>query len=94
MSETDFEKYSPTLSMCYAYSLGYHDEDGYHGPGDAPQTAMSQLPLISDRPPAEGILKNSINHGGGGQNVLFSDGHVRFLTTRRARRRRHFPQSR
>ncbi len=83
MSDADFEKFSPSLSMCYAYSLGYHDEDGYHGPGDMRQTALSQAPIMADRPPAEGILKNSINHGGDGQNVLFSDGHVKFLTARK-----------
>jgi prepilin-type processing-associated H-X9-DG protein len=83
MSETDFEKYSPSLSMCYAYSLGYHDEDGFHGPGDARQSALSALPIMADRPPAEGTLNNSVNHGGEGQNVLFADGNVRFLTARK-----------
>jgi prepilin-type processing-associated H-X9-DG protein len=83
MNEEDFEKYAPTLSMCYAYSLGYRDPNGvYHAPGVPPHVSFSQMPLMADRPPAEGIMSNSINHGLAGQNVLFADGHVSFLTTR------------
>jgi prepilin-type processing-associated H-X9-DG protein len=83
MSDDEFAMYSPGLSMCYAYSLGYKDEGGgYHGPGDNPKSSWSQMPIMADRPPAEGIFNNSINHGGAGQNVLFADGHVNFLTER------------
>jgi prepilin-type processing-associated H-X9-DG protein len=39
---------------------------------------------MADRPPfrekACGARQNSPNHGGQGQNVLFTDGHVEFLT--------------
>lgn len=84
MNEEDFDKYAPSLSMCYAYSLGYRDEHGvYHAPGEPPHVSWSQMPLLGDRPPAEGITSNSINHGLAGQNVLFADGHVRFLLTRK-----------
>jgi prepilin-type processing-associated H-X9-DG protein len=83
MNPEDFESYSPALSMSYAYSLGYWDEAGvYHGPGDNPQAGWSQTPIMADRPPAVGILQNSMNHGGAGQNVLFADGHVKFLSER------------
>ena len=83
MNDDDFEQRSPTLSPCYAYSLGYRDQNGaYHGPGDHPKGAWSQTPIMADRPPDEGILSNSINHGGEGQNVLFADGHVQFLRER------------
>lgn len=82
MSADEFSKYAPSLSLCYAYSLGYREGDAYHAPGDAPQASWSQLPIMADRPPAEGIWRNSINHGGTGQNVLFADGHVRFLPLR------------
>lgn len=83
MSPDDFEQRSPCLSMCYAYSLGYRDEAGkYHPPGSAPPGNWSQTPIMADRPPPVGILGNSINHGGGGQNVLFADGHVQYLPSR------------
>ncbi len=83
MSDAEFDQYSPSLSMSYAYSLGYRDDAGaYHGPGDKLQVSWSQTPIMADRPPAEGVFANSINHGGLGQNVLFADGHVHFLPQR------------
>jgi prepilin-type processing-associated H-X9-DG protein len=83
MSDADFEMNSPNLSMSYAYSLGYRDEAGvHHGPGAILPVGWSQTPIMADRPPAEGLLLNSMNHGGAGQNVLFADGHVHFLPER------------
>lgn len=83
MSDEDFDKHAPTLSLCYAYSLGYRDNTGMQrGPGDVPPGSWSQLPIMADRPPAEGIIRNSINHSKDGQNVLFADGHVAFLDRR------------
>jgi prepilin-type processing-associated H-X9-DG protein len=82
MNDAEFEQCAPTLSWCYAYSLGYRGENGaYHGPAPA-RASLSQTPLMADRPPPEGIANNSINHGGAGQNVLFADGHAVFLTSR------------
>jgi prepilin-type processing-associated H-X9-DG protein len=83
MSEDEFKQLSPSLSMCYAYSLGYRDAvGGIHAPADVPNDGKSQTPLMADRPPAEGVLTNSINHAGSGQNVLFADGSVQFLPIR------------
>lgn len=83
MNDADFKPRSPCLSMCYAYSLGYRDEEGvWHAAGDAKDAALSQTPIMADRPPSEGIVKNSVNHGGDGQNVLFADGHLVFLPSR------------
>lgn len=83
MSADDFTKRAPSLSMAYAYSLGFRDRHGnLHIASEAPSDAWSQLPIMSDRPPAEGVMRNSINHGISGQNVLFADGHVRFLRQR------------
>jgi prepilin-type processing-associated H-X9-DG protein len=83
MSEADFDRCAPVLALCYAYSLGYRGPDGtLHGPGDHAQASFSQTPIMADSPPAEGVLSNSINHGGSGQNVLFADGHVTFLPKR------------
>ncbi len=83
LSDDEFLRRSPTLSMCYAYSLGYRDEDKVlHATGTDPNIARSHLPIMADRPPTEGIETNSINHGFDGQNVLFCDGHISFLTRR------------
>jgi len=83
MTDTVFAQHAPCLSMCYAYSLGFKDEAGVvHGPGSIVQTSLAQMPIMADRPPTEGTPGNSFNHGGLGQNVLFADGHVRFLPQR------------
>jgi prepilin-type processing-associated H-X9-DG protein len=82
MSDTDFQQQAPNLALCYAFTLGYRDPGGaYHGPWQLPG---SSLPILADRPPSEAITGNSVNHGGAGQNVLFLDGHVRFLPQRTA----------
>ncbi|MBM3994790.1 MAG: hypothetical protein FJ303_11650 [Planctomycetes bacterium] len=83
MTIAEFQEHAARLSMCYAYSLGYRDGAGvYHPPGDCPDAGRSQTPIMADRPPAEGIMQNSVNHGGAGQNVLFADGAVKFLPQR------------
>jgi hypothetical protein len=78
LDRNDFSQYTPLLACCYAYSLGYRDENGYH----APQYQGASFPLVSDRPPRDQGPGNSPNHGGTGQNVLFQDGSVRFITNR------------
>jgi anti-sigma factor RsiW len=86
MDEDEFARFAPTLSGCYAYTLGYRDSTGYHGLRfDPNDPATSYLPILADQPPAdvaEGNLGNSPNHGGKGQNVLYSDGRCSFMTTR------------
>jgi len=82
MSNEEFDRHSPCLSMCYAYSLGWRDQRGFHAPVEGPKQSWSQMPIMADRPPAEGVLTNSINHAGAGQNVLFADGSVLFMPFR------------
>jgi prepilin-type processing-associated H-X9-DG protein len=80
MPEEDFQVQSPNLALCYAYTLGYRDQTGgFQGPWQLPGSAW---PILADRPPSEGAPGNSTNHGGTGQNVLFLDGHVRFVPQR------------
>jgi prepilin-type processing-associated H-X9-DG protein len=69
----------------YAYSLGYRDAEGNHGPRFDAGLPNSLRPILADRPPREivlGDLRNSPNHGGRGQNVLFMDGHCEFCSQR------------
>jgi prepilin-type processing-associated H-X9-DG protein len=74
-----------SLAGCYAYSLGYREAEA--GPHYGLTRRMDgRLPIMADAPPSRGANEvdpgNSLNHGGKGQNVLFIDGHVEFLTTR------------
>jgi hypothetical protein len=65
------------MSGSYGYQFGYQDGRVYHG-----RRMFDLAPLVSDRPPREREVldfANSPNHGGLGQNVLFSDGGVRWL---------------
>jgi prepilin-type processing-associated H-X9-DG protein len=73
------------LAGTYAYSLGYRDASGEHGPCIDPNQLNSMRPIMADRPPRDivlGTISNSPNHGGNGQNVLFMDGHCSFCSLR------------
>ncbi len=78
MDKDEFDRHAPFLACCYAYSLGYRNDTGYH----APCYQGAGFPLLSDRPPRDQGPGNSPNHGGTGQNVLFQDGSVKFMTNR------------
>ncbi len=80
LPEDEFQAQAPTLALCYAFTLGYRDGAGvYHTPWQLPDGSQ---PILADSPPADGALSNSVNHGGAGQNVLFLDGHFRFVVQR------------
>jgi hypothetical protein len=70
------------MAGCYAYSLGYRDAGGLHG---LRRGAGDLLPIMADCPPFHDAAAgegNSLNHGGGGQNVLTIGGSVRYCTSR------------
>ncbi|HEX8201472.1 MAG TPA: hypothetical protein VF590_13385, partial [Isosphaeraceae bacterium] len=73
------------ISYDYAYHLGYRDGSGRPGP-ILPARLSAAVPLMADQPPHDNggrILEgNSPNHGGSGQNVLFSDLHVGWRRSR------------
>lgn len=68
----------------FAYNVGYRSPNGQVAP--VSDSLRSSVPVASDGPPwsdEEGVLDgNSPNHGGRGQNVLFTDGHVSFRRNR------------
>jgi prepilin-type processing-associated H-X9-DG protein len=82
MAPDEFKQVASTLVPCYAYSLGYMIENTYHPPACDPNQPNSLLPLVADVVPMDMTFRNSLNHGGRGQNVLFQDGHVRFTVLR------------
>lgn len=69
----------------YAYHVG-HLVNGQ--PASIPWNQSSPVPLLADGPSCNAhghpLLGNSRNHGGQGQNVLFSDGRVDYLRSPRA----------
>lgn len=68
------------LAGSYGYTLGYMSPDGYH---PTKNMRRARFALMADAPHTEAPFR-SLNHGGCGQNVLFEDGHVQYLTTCRA----------
>lgn len=75
-----FREEARKLAGGYAYTLGYVDAAGFHGlrcdSGD-------HLPIIADR--LESLMqRNSANHGGAGQNVLYLGGHAEWHSNRNA----------
>ncbi|MBX9681916.1 MAG: hypothetical protein K2X38_24430 [Gemmataceae bacterium] len=83
MTPEEFEAHAARLSPYYAYSLGFRDDAGrLLPPGESAEVPLSLTALMSDAPPAYGVMGNSRNHDGQGQNVLYGDGHVRFATLR------------
>jgi hypothetical protein len=62
----------------YAYNLGYFEQGRYYPPTDLRQANQA---LLADMPSEHAPGRFSQNHGGCGQNVLFGDLHVKYLTT-------------
>jgi hypothetical protein len=64
----------------YGYSLGYIDDGRYVSTRNLSRPTFA---LMADTPSDTLPGFQSQNHGGKGQNVLFEDGQVRFLTSSR-----------
>ncbi len=65
----------------YGYSLGFYHQGRYNSPTNKGRSTHA---LMADAPNAKAAHHASMNHGGCGQNVLFEDLHVKFMTTCRA----------
>jgi hypothetical protein len=79
------ERFGKLLRWDYAYNVGYRHPSGRPGPVES-RPPMA-IPVVADAPAHENYIRildgNSPNHGRRGQNVLFSDGTVRWLKSRR-----------
>ncbi len=80
-----YQQWCRRLGGCYGYNPGYALGNQFF---PIRRCMGGEMPVLADRPlreddPGEaagGPRANSPNHGGRGQNVLFSGGHVRYLT--------------
>ncbi len=82
MSAEDFRHQAAELAPTYAYTLGYRDGGEVRGL----TREDGVMPIVADSPRVDrngfSLADNSGNHGGRGQNVLFTDGHVEWTTGR------------
>ena len=60
----------------YGYNLGFVVDGRHHWPRNQGRTHFA---LMADAPNSAWMDLRSLNHGGRGQNLLFGDGHVRFV---------------
>jgi hypothetical protein len=81
----DPDGYRHLMCWDYAYNGGYLRDSGRPGPVES-RPAIA-IPVVADQPPHENYVRilegNSPNHARRGQNVLYSDGSVRWHGTRR-----------
>ncbi|WP_165071979.1 hypothetical protein [Paludisphaera rhizosphaerae] len=84
LRKTDPAAYAKAVCWDYGYNPGYRHASGQYGPIDARPASM--IPVVADQPPDDALLgdvdHNSPNHYGAGQNVLYSDGAVRWHRSR------------
>jgi hypothetical protein len=81
----DPDRFSHLFCWDYAYNVGHRDTFGSHRPLES-RPAMA-IPVVADAPSHENYVRildgNSPNHARRGQNVLYSDGAVRWHASRR-----------
>jgi hypothetical protein len=83
--QTDPARYRRMLCWDYAYNVGH--SHGSRGPGPLASRLPMAIPVLADQPAHENYVRilegNSPNHGRRGQNVLYSDGTIRWHRDRR-----------
>ena len=74
-TETQRSHYRKTMGGHFGYSMGFQDGDRYQ----APRAGIANVVLLADQP-SNRSDRQSRNHGGNGQNCLFGDGRVTFVS--------------
>jgi hypothetical protein len=67
-----------TMGGDYGCNMGYTENGEHFAPENS---GRSDYVLISDAPSDELPGRRSTNHGGDGQNLLYEDGHIKFIGT-------------
>ena len=76
-AQDDLPRLRCAMGGSYGYCLGHLRNGVYEGTRNRQRPCFA---LVSDAPSPDRPGHQSRNHGGRGQNVLFEDGHVSFLT--------------
>lgn len=66
-----------SMGGSYGYNLGYIERGVYHNVRNQGRPTFA---IMADTPNSQTEDHQSCNHSGCGQNVLYEDGHVRYLT--------------
>ncbi|MFK7768295.1 MAG: hypothetical protein AB8B55_13810 [Mariniblastus sp.] len=75
--DVELSHYRRTMGGHYGYSMGYCENDRYCSPRNM---GRSNVVLLADQPSVDLEGRRSANHRGRGQNCLFEDGRVMFVT--------------
>ncbi len=76
-NEMEYRRIVGSMNTLFAYAFGYYVDGHYE---DIKNTHSAYLPVLSDIPNPDRPCRGSRVHGPPGQNVLFADGRVVFLT--------------
>ena len=76
------QKSQRTMGGSFGYAFGYEDDDAVYRANL--NRSRPQFAILADSPSLHLKDRQSANHGGRGQNVLFEDGHVGYLKHCRA----------
>jgi hypothetical protein len=79
-SDEQLSRLQESMGGSYGYTLGYEENGEYH---PTRNLHRANFALAADAPGRWAPGHQSENHGRYGQNVLFEDGHVRFLVSPR-----------
>ena len=77
-SEAELRKLQEMAGGSYAYIVGYIDDQGRYQA--VKNQSRAHFPILADAPSLHLAGRQSANHAGRGQNILYEDGHVSFVT--------------
>jgi type II secretory pathway pseudopilin PulG len=74
--DQQIQHYRQSMGGHYGHSMGYRNDNGYQAHQNS---GNSQVVLLADQPSSR-LDRQSLNHNGNGQNCLFGDGRVAFVS--------------